>query len=311
MKETTHTVTQDVREQLTSSQVQPGMGDRVRIVLALLALYIIWGSTYLGLRLAISSIPPFLVAGVRFLIAGTLLYTSLRLRGISNPSRTQWLGAAIIGILLVVVGNGGVTFAEQWVASGLAAVAVGAVPLWTALFVGLMGKWPARLEWLGLVLGFVGLLLLNLEHGMWASPIGAVSLILAPMGWALGSALGPRLTLPTGLMSSAAQMLVGGGVLLVLALVSGEHIQRMPTTSSLLALGYLILIGSLVAYSAFNYLLLHVRPALATSYAYVNPVVAVCLGVGLAGEQITLLGVLAMLIILTGVGIVSMGKKRR
>lgn len=310
MKETTHTVMQGVREQFTSSQERSGTGNRVRIVLALLALYIIWGSTYLGMRLAIGSIPPFLMAGVRFLIAGTLLYTSLRLRGISNPSRAQWLGAAIVGVLLVVVGNGGVTFAEQWVASGLAAVAVGAVPLWTALFVGLMGKWPTRLEWLGLALGFVGLILLNLEHGMWASPVGAVSLILAPMGWALGSALSPRLTLPTGLMSSAAQMLVGGGVLLVLALISGEHIQRMPTTSSLLALGYLILIGSLVAYSAFNYLLLHVRPALATSYAYVNPVVAVCLGVGLAGEQITLLGVLAMLIILTGVGIVSMGKKR-
>lgn len=310
MKETTHTVTQGVREQFTSSQARSGTGERVRIVLALLALYIIWGSTYLGMRLAIGSIPPFLMAGVRFLTAGTLLYASLRLRGISNPSRAQWLGAAIVGVLLVAVGNGGVTFAEQWVASGLAAVAVGAVPLWTALLVGLMGKWPTRLEWLGLALGFVGLILLNLEHGMWANPIGAASLILAPMGWALGSALGPRLILPTGLMSSAAQMLVGGGVLLVLALVSGEHIQRMPTTSSLLALGYLILIGSLVAYSAFNYLLLHVRPALATSFAYVNPVVAVCLGVGLAGEQITLLGVLAMLIILTGVGIVSMGKRR-
>jgi drug/metabolite transporter (DMT)-like permease len=310
MKETTRTVTQAMREQFTSPREQSGTGDRIRILLALLALYIIWGSTYLGMRLAIASIPPFLMAGIRFLTAGTLLYASLRLRGMPNPSRAQWLGAAIVGILLVVVGNGGVTFAEQWVASGLAAVAVGAVPIWTALFVGLMGKWPARLEWLGLVLGFVGLILLNLEHGMWANPIGAVSLILAPMGWALGSALGPRLTLPTGLMSSAAQMLVGGGVLLLLALVSGEHIQHMPAIPSLLALGYLILIGSLVAYSAFNYLLLHVRPALATSYAYVNPVVAVCLGIGLAREQITLLGVLAMLIILTGVGIVSMGKKR-
>lgn len=312
MKETYSTATQDISEQLTpTSAGERKSSDRVQIVLALLALYIIWGSTYLGMRLAITSIPPFLMAGVRFLIAGVLLYAYLRLRGAANPSRAQWIGAAIAGILLAAIGNGGVTFAEQWVASGLAAVAVGAVPLWTALFAGLMGRWPTRLEWLGLALGFVGLILLNLEHGMWASPIGAVSLILAPMGWALGSALSPRLTLPAGLMSSATQMLVAGSVLLVLALASGERMQSLPTASSLLAIAYLIAIGSIVAYSAYGYLLRRVRPALATSYAYVNPVVAVGLGVGLAGEHITLLGVLAMLVILTGVGIVSLGRNKR
>ncbi len=312
MKETYSTATQDISEQLTpTSAGERKSSDRVQIVLALLALYIIWGSTYLGMRLAIASIPPFLMAGVRFLIAGVLLYAYLRLRGAANPSRAQWIGAAIAGILLAAIGNGGVTFAEQWVASGLAAVAVGAVPLWTALFAGLMGRWPTRLEWLGLALGFVGLILLNLEHGMWASPIGAVSLILAPMGWALGSALSPRLTLPAGLMSSATQMLVAGSVLLVLALASGERMQSLPTASSLLAIAYLIAIGSIVAYSAYGYLLRRVRPALATSYAYVNPVVAVGLGVGLAGEHITLLGVLAMLVILTGVGIVSLGRNKR
>jgi drug/metabolite transporter (DMT)-like permease len=312
MKETYSTATQDISEELTpTSAGERKSSDRVQIVLALLALYIIWGSTYLGMRLAIASIPPFLMAGVRFLIAGVLLYAYLRLRGAANPSRAQWIGAAIAGILLAAIGNGGVTFAEQWVASGLAAVAVGAVPLWTALFAGLMGRWPTRLEWLGLALGFVGLILLNLEHGMWASPIGAVSLILAPMGWALGSALSPRLTLPAGLMSSATQMLVAGSVLLVLALASGERMQSLPTASSLLAIAYLIAIGSIVAYSAYGYLLRRVRPALATSYAYVNPVVAVGLGVGLAGEHITLLGVLAMLVILTGVGIVSLGRNKR
>lgn len=312
MKETYSTATQDISEQLTpTSTGERKSSDRVQIMLALLALYIIWGSTYLGMRLAIASIPPFLMAGVRFLIAGVLLYAYLRLRGAANPSRAQWIGAAIAGILLAAIGNGGVTFAEQWVASGLAAVAVGAVPLWTALFAGLMGRWPTRLEWLGLALGFVGLILLNLEHGMWASPIGAVSLILAPMGWALGSALSPRLTLPAGLMSSATQMLVAGSVLLVLALASGERMQSLPTASSLLAIAYLIAIGSIVAYSAYGYLLRRVRPALATSYAYVNPVVAVGLGVGLAGEHITLLGVLAMLVILTGVGIVSLGRNKR
>ncbi|MBE3559775.1 MAG: drug/metabolite exporter YedA [Ktedonobacteraceae bacterium] len=297
----------------TVSSGKTGVLSRPGVLLALLALYLIWGSTYLGMRLAVQSLPAFTMSGIRFVLAGTLLYTSLRVKRVPNPSRAQWLGAAVVGILLVACGNGGVALAEQWgVASGLAAVGVGATPLWAALFIGLLGRWPARLEWVGLALGFAGVLLLNLENGMWTTPAGAISLLLAPMCWALGTALSSRLSLPTGLMSSAVQMLAGGVLLLIVGQVLlREPVHGFPSLTSLAALAYLIIFGSLVAFSAYTYLLRQVRPALATSYAYVNPVVAVVLGASVAGERITLLGILAMVVILSGVGLLSLARNRR
>ena len=286
-------------------------GDRVGIGIALFSLYVIWGSTYLGMRFALESFPPFLMAGIRFLIAGSLLYSVLRLRGVASPTRAQWVGAALVGTLLLAGGNGGIAFAEQWVASGLAAVAVAAVPLWTTFLIGLTGRWPSRIEWLGLVLGFGGVLLLNVGNNVWATPVGAVALLLGPFCWASGSALSSRVSLPPGLMSSAAQMIVGGVVMLPIGLLTGERITHAPTWNALWAMLFLVLFGSLVAFSAYGYLLKRVRPTLATSYAYVNPAVALGLGALLAGERLTLFGVLAMLVILTGVGLVSLGKGRK
>ena len=310
----THVPHEHVTNELVASspsQKKAALHERVGIIVALFSLYIIWGSTYFGMRIALHDFPPFIMAGLRFVIAGVLLYSFLRLRGVPHPTRTQWAGAAIVGLLLLGGGNGGVAFAEQWVASGLAAVAIAAVPLWTALLFGLMGRWPTRLEWLGLALGFVGVLLLNLENNVWANPLGAIVLLLAPMCWALGTALSSRVSLPGGLMSSAAQMLIGGGVLLVAALLMGERMHGMPSLSSVEAMLFLIFFGSLVAFCSYGYLLSRVRPALATSYAYVNPMVAVALGVGFAGEHITLIGIVAMLVILSGVGIVSVGRMRK
>src|SRR2546425_3778814 len=129
------------------------------VLLSLFSLYIIWGGTYLAMRIGLNGFPPFLLASARFLIAGSILYTVLRLRGAAAPTRAQWIGSAIIGILLLAGGNGGVGFSEQWVASGLAAVGIAAVPLWTALFAGLWGRWPTGIEWLGLGVGFIGVLL--------------------------------------------------------------------------------------------------------------------------------------------------------
>lgn len=276
-------------------------------MLALLAIYLIWGSTYLAIRIALESFPPMFMAAVRFLVAGVLLFAFLRLRGAPAPNRKQWLGAAALGLLLLVGGNGGVTYAEQWISSGLAALAVGTIPLWAALFAGLWGKWPARVEWLGLGLGFVGIVLLNMESNIQANPLGAIVLFLAPICWAFGSVWSRHLTLPKGLMASAAEMLVGGAVCVLLSLALGEHLSGPPTGRSLLALAYLVVFGSLIAFSAYLYLLGRLRPALATSYAYVNPAVAVALGVGLAGEQITLTGILAMLAILSAVVMISLG----
>jgi drug/metabolite transporter (DMT)-like permease len=304
----------EVSETETSLAVPAGsstLRKRLLIILSLLSLYFIWGGTYLAMRIALQGFPPFILAGVRQLTAGIILFLFLRLRKHESPTRKQWLTAIVVGGLLLVVGNGGVVFAEQWVSSGLAALALGAIPLWAAVFSGLFGRWPTRIEWFGLGLGFSGLVLLNLENGLHANPIGAIVLLIAPMSWALGSILSQHLPSPKGLMASASQMLAGGVMLFIVGFGTGEHMTGMPGPRPLAAMAYLIIGGSLVAFSAYGYLLRHVRPALATSYAYVNPLVAVSLGVALAGEQITMIGILAMLTILSGVGLVSLGKERR
>ncbi len=281
--------------------------NRFGVVLALLSLYFIWGSTYLGIRIAIESIPPLLMIGVRFVIAGGILYLVLRIRGVPSPNRSQWIGSAAVGALLIGGGMGGVATAEQWVPTSVAAVSIATAPLWISLFAGLWGRWPVRAEWLGLGLGFVGVVLLNLGSGLWTSPIGAIILLISPMCWAFGSAWSHHLQLPPGLMASATQMLIGGVFVTMLGLMLGQRITSIPTMQSLLAFLYLITFGSLLAFSVYGYLLRHVRPALATSYAYVNPVVAVCLGVIFVGEGITVMTVVAMVVILVGVGLISLG----
>jgi drug/metabolite transporter (DMT)-like permease len=280
--------------------------DQTTTIISLIALYILWGSTYLGMRIALQSFPPLLMAGIRFTIAGSIMFLVLCGRKAALPTRRQWMGAAIVGILLLVGGNAGVALAEQWVPSGLSAVAIGAVPLWVALLSGFLGRWPGRIEWLGLAMGFAGLVLLDLGNGFSANSLGTIILIIAPICWAAGSVCSKRLSLPGGAMSSAAQMLCAGLVLLVLGWGTGERIVQWPALSAIWAMLFLIFGGSLIAYTAYMYLLSHVRPSLATSYAYVNPLVAVGLGVWLAGERISLPGVLAMLIILSGVVLVTL-----
>jgi drug/metabolite transporter (DMT)-like permease len=240
-----------------------------------------------------------------------VLFLFLRARGAPAPDARQWLGAALIGVLLLVGGNGGVVIAEQWVASGLAALGVASVPLWTALFGGIWGRWPGAIEWAGIALGLLGVGLLNLEQDMRASPLGAIFLLGAAISWALGSVWSRQLRLPGGLMSSAAQMLAASAGFLMLSLARGERIFVAPTSRSLLALLYLIVFGALVAFSAYTYLLDRVRPVLATSYAYINPAVAVALGVGIGGEQIGLPGILALVVIVAAVGLVAFGRERR
>ncbi len=280
-------------------------------MLSLLTLYILWGGTYLGMRIALEGFPPFFVAAFRQFIAGVILYIFLRLRGTPSPTRAQWLGALVVGGLLLLFGNGLVVFAEQYVSTGLAALALGAIPLWASLFSGLFGRWPRPIEWCGLGIGFAGLVLLNLENGFHASILGAVLLLIAPISWALGSILSQRLPAPKGLMASAAQMLMGGALLFLVGFGTGERMTAFPGPRPLFAMIYLVVGGSLVGFSAYGYLLRTVRPALATSYAYANPLVAVGLGVALAGEQVGLFEVLAILTILSGVALVSLGKERR
>lgn len=284
---------------------------RVLVPLALLALYVIWGSTYLAIRIALTSYPPFLMAGLRFVCAGVALYAFLRWRGMAAPTRAQWLNAAATGALLLGLGNGLVCYAEQSVTSGLTAVAVAAMPLFAALFGGLYGQWPKRMEWLGLGVGFAGVILLNFGGGMAAAPLGAAALVVAAAAWAFGSVWSRRRDMPPAAMNTAAQMLAGGAILLAGALLAGERLPAAPTTSATLAVVYLGVFGSIVAFSAYLYLLNTVRPALATSYAYVNPPVAVLFGAVLAGEAVHALDLVAMAVILGGVALIALARERK
>jgi drug/metabolite transporter (DMT)-like permease len=239
------------------------------------------------------------------------MYVFLRLRGVPNPSRQQWLALAPIGLLLLAGGNGGVVFAEQWVSSSLAAVWIASMPLWAALFAGLFGRWPGLLEWVGLGVGMGGVVLLNGEGDFQANPIGAVALLISTVCWAFGSVWSRRLPLPGGPMSSAGEMLVGGAAMMLISLSAGERVTEPITWQGVGAVAYLVIFGSIVAFSAYLYLLRRVRPTLATSYAYVNPVVAVGLGVGLGGENLTPLGIVATLVILAAVVLVVTAPGRK
>ncbi|ANB17147.1 drug/metabolite exporter YedA [Dokdonella koreensis] len=279
---------------------------RWAIGLSLLTLYLIWGSTYLAIRVALESWPPFLMAALRFTTAGALLYAFLRWRGLPAPTRTQWGNAAVTGLLLLGLGNGLVCFAEQSVASGLAAVAVASMPLFAALFGTLYRQWPRRIEWIGLAIGFIGVVLLNLGGGMTGSPAGAAALVVASAAWAFGSVWSRGRDMPPAAMNTAAQMLCGGVGLSIAALAFGERLPTAPTTASTLALVYLAVFGSLIAFTAYLYLLRTVRPVLATSYAYVNPPVAVLLGAALGGEAIHIGDLVAMAVILGGVALITL-----
>jgi drug/metabolite transporter (DMT)-like permease len=283
---------------------------RLLVPLGLLTLYVIWGSTYLGIRFALESYPPFLLAGVRFLAAGLALYGFLRWRGAAAPTSLQWRNAAFTGLLLLGLGNGLVCYAEERVSSGIAAVAVASMPLFAALFTGMYGQWPNRRESIGLAIGFAGVIVLNLGSSLAGSRIGAVALLVAAMCWAFGSAWSRRREMPAGPMNTAAQMLCASIVLLAFGFLSGEHWPAHPGTRATLALVYLAVFGSIIAFSAYLYVLKHARPALATSYAYVNPPVAVLLGVLLAGEHVGALDLGGMAIIVVGVVAITLGKRQ-
>ncbi|NDL63986.1 drug/metabolite exporter YedA [Acerihabitans arboris] len=281
----------------------------LKLALALFTLYIIWGSTYFVIRIGVGSWPPLLMAGVRFFIAGIALFTVLRLKGDAMPSLRQAANAGMIGILLLAVGNGLVTVAEHMqVPSGITAVIVATVPLFAACFGSFWGLRATRLEWFGIVLGLIGIILLNTGGSLTGNPLGALLVIVASVSWAFGSIWSSRLDLPKGMMVGAVEMIVAGTVLLAASLLNGERLTRMPDLAGLLAVGYLIVFGSMIAISAYMFLLSHARPALATSYAYVNPVVAVLLGMGFAGERLNPVEWLALGIIILAVTIVMVGK---
>lgn len=291
------------------SEPSPAKELTPRVLAALLAVYLIWGSTYYAIHVTLRDLTPFLMASGRFLIAGALLLAFARARGTPLPSARQWRNSALLGALLLLVGHGGVVFAQQWVPSSLAALAVASMPIWATVFGWLAGRKHARWDLAGVGAGFLGVLLLNLDGGLLGAGIGALALLLSPIGWAYGSMLARDLDLPKGLMLSAAQMLAGGALLGVAALATGEPWPARFTLWPLLAWLWQILAGSIVAYTAYLYLLEKVRPALATSYAFVNPVIAVLLGVGWGGEALDPWGWAGTVVIVGAVAAITLGKR--
>jgi drug/metabolite transporter (DMT)-like permease len=283
--------------------------ERLLIFAALFAVYVFWGSTYLGIKVGLQTLPPFFMASVRFLCAGLVLFTVLRWRGHALPTPLQARNSAIMGTLLLGGGNGFVCYAQQTVSSGLAAVAVASMPLFAALFAGLYGNWPSRRDALGLAIGFIGILLLNTGAEFRASPLGAAALIAAPVLWAFGSVWSRRQVLPDVWMSAAVQMLAGAVVLCVMSLAAGESWPARLTASGIGAIAWLAVFGSLLGFTAYVYLLQTVRPALATSYAYVNPPIAIAFGVWLGGEQFTTTEAVASAVILAGVAFILTARR--
>ncbi len=268
-----------------------------RIVLAFAAVYLIWGSTYLAIRFAIETMPPYPMGGLRFLIAGALLYGVLRLRGTPRPTRVEWKATAIVGALLLFGGNGSVILAEKLVPSGLAAVIIAMVPIWMVL---LNWRWGDRVRpnlrvAAGLLLGVFGLILLSAPDASTGSdginPLGVAILVVASLSWSIGSLYSRRAAMPANpLMSTAMEMLAGGVLMMLAGVVTGQTGQmRFEDLSalSLAALAYLVIFGSLVGFTAYVWLLKVSTPARVSTYAFVNPVVAVFLGWALAGEPLT------------------------
>jgi drug/metabolite transporter (DMT)-like permease len=280
------------------AEVMPG------VVIAYAVVSVIWGSTYFAIRVALETFPPFLLGALRYVPAGLLLLAIGRARGTRWPTRREWGAAAVTGALFFVVGNGMVNVAERTVSSGLVAVLVATMPLWTALFARVTGQRPSAAEVLGLCIGLCGVIVMHGDTQLRASPGGTLAALLATAGWAVGSLASPRLALPPGNMRAGAQMLTGGLALGLISLATGERLPGAVTARAVAALLYLLVFGSMIAFSAYAYLLAHARPTIATSYTYVNPVIAVVLGVALAGERLTPASVTGAVLIVGAVALV-------
>jgi drug/metabolite transporter (DMT)-like permease len=288
----------------------PGRPRGPTIALCLALMYTVGSSTYLAQRIAVTGFPPFRMVGLRFAVSGALLYAGLRARGAERPSARAWGAAALSAVPLVVMGLGGIALAVQRMPSGLAALVFGSVPLWTALFDRFWGGRLSRTEVVGLILGALGVAVASLRGALRADPAVAAILLVAAAAHALGFVLTRRLRLPAGILGTATQMLAGGVLLLVVSVARGER-APMPGARSVVALGYVIVLGSMLVYSALGYLLRNARPALASSHAYVNPLVALGLGAAFGGERFTVADVASLCLVLVAVALVALGARGR
>tara|TARA_B110000977_G_scaffold85351_1_gene113941 strand:+ start:346 stop:1224 length:879 start_codon:yes stop_codon:yes gene_type:complete len=286
----------------------PNSKQTLLIVIALFCTYLIWGSTYLAIRFGIESFPPFLMAGVRFTVAGVILYTVMRFMGSENPTLSEWKGASIVGLLLPALGNGTVCYVQQTVSSSVAALAIATAPIWMAIFSSVWGHHITRQEWVGIFLGVLGIGLLNLGGSLHGDYVSALLLIFAAASWSFGSIWGKHLPMPEGLMGAACQMIAGGIALMIASTYFNESWPENISAKSWGAMLFLIVLGSIVAYSAFQYLLKAVRPLIASSNTFVNPIVAFAVGIWFANEHVTQNEVIALAVILLGVALILTSK---
>ncbi len=279
------------------------------VLLCLAATWVIWGSTYLAIRFALRGLPPFFQMGSRFVVAGGLVLAWMRWRGAPWPTWRQWGHAAIVGSLLLVTGMGGTAVAEQTLPSGLVVAFVAVIPVLVSLFNLFVGIRPGRLELAGMAVGFIGVLLLTRGAAFHASPTGLAAISLAVCSWALGSVLSQRsYPLAPGAMGYGSEMLVGGIFLLLISLAVGEHPQWPLEPLVWGSWLYLVICGSLLAFNAYMYLLDHSSAAMASSYAFINPLIGMLLGTTLGGEIVSGDEWMAAGVILAGVVLLLSGR---
>jgi drug/metabolite transporter (DMT)-like permease len=295
--------------------VKHNPASRAQIIAAFASIYLVWGSTYLAIRYGIETIPPFVMGGIRFLVSGALLCGWAQYRGAPSPTRLHWRNAAIAGAFLLLGGNGAVVWAEQFVPSGLTALLVSILPFWLVII-----EWirpprrrPSGLVLVGLVLGFIGIIVLvgpgNVGGHGDIRPLGALVLILGSLSWAIGSFWSRDAKLPeSGLLTTGMEMLAGGSLLLIAGVLSGElsgfDINQVSRDSTL-GLLYLITFGSLIGFTSYIWLLDKVSPARLGTYAYVNPLVAVLLGWAIAGEKLSIRTGVAAAIVICAVALIT------
>jgi drug/metabolite transporter (DMT)-like permease len=282
---------------------------------ALTTVYVVWGSTYLAIMVAIRTLPPLLMSSIRFLVAGGILYAFAARRGAVRPSLRHWRSAALVGAALLLVGNGGIAWAEQRIDSGVAALLVATMPLWFALFDRIFAcRRLTRSSALGLLVGLAGVaLLVGPIGGAPLDALGALACLVATVAWAGGSIYARGADLPNDLLLGAGMQMLAAGVLLAAAGVgSGEaaHVQA-PSAASLGALAYLVVVGSLIAYRAYVWLLKSAPTPIVSTYAFVNPVIAVALGTVFLGEPLSLRILAASAAIVVSVALIVIGRERR
>jgi len=275
------------------------------VVAALAIVYVIWGSTYLAIKIGLETMPPFFMQGTRFVIGSTAVLGYLRWRGVPWPTKVQIRNAAVVGLLLLIGGLGLVTLAEdRGVDTGLVATIIAIQPMLMSLWGGIWKTWPRRIEWIGMLIGLVGVAILMSDKGLSGSWSGVSLVFIACINWSFGSALSRRISMPDGPMTTGIEMAAAAVGYMLLSFIRSEDI-GVPSLKSALGVAYLIVFGSIVAFSAFTYLIANVRGPLAMSYAYVNPAIAVLLGVVFSNESLSVNMAVALPVILAGVAIVT------